>query len=254
MSDPGRIVVAGDWHGNALWAMAAISDAARLLADEPQRLILHLGDFGVWPGPPGQRYAGAVRRACEEAGVIVKFLHGNHDWPGGLHRFRSEGREGRPGAHWLPAGARWTWHGREWLALGGAASVDKAARHEGVSWWPEEEITEEQAREVTEAGRADVMVTHDCPAGVRHSYPPRMPSFWNMARSEAHQALLQGVVDAVQPRWLMHGHLHRAYQRECNFGYGPVEVTGLDCDGGKGLGVNYLVLDVRTMTWESPAQ
>ena len=45
----------------------------------------------------------------------------------------------------------------------------------------------------------------------------------------------------------MHGHLHRAYQRTCEFGYGPVQVTGLDADGQLR---NFAVLDVAAMTWE----
>ena len=52
-ADPGprRIMVAGDWHGNARWGVHIIETAARLLADEAERLILHCGDFGIWPGP-----------------------------------------------------------------------------------------------------------------------------------------------------------------------------------------------------------
>ena len=57
------------------------------------------------------------------------------------------------------------------------------------------------------------------------------------------------VVDAVQPSHLLHGHLHRSYQRTCDFGYGPVEVTGLDCDEGDGA--NWAVLNVKSMTWEA---
>jgi hypothetical protein len=45
----------------------------------------------------------------------------------------------------------------------------------------------------------------------------------------------------------MHGHLHRAYQRDCAFGYGPVEVTGLAADGRLR---NFAVLDVAAMRWE----
>ena len=80
------------------------------------------------------------------------------------------------------------------------------------------------------------MVTHDCPAGVVHAFGPR-PREWaeaDLARSERHAQRLQRIVDAVQPSHLMHGHLHMAYQRVCDFGYGPVEVTGLDRDGGRG--------------------
>ncbi len=45
----------------------------------------------------------------------------------------------------------------------------------------------------------------------------------------------------------MHGHLHRAYQRTCNFGYGPVHVTGLAADGSLR---NFAVLDVQSLTWK----
>ena len=52
------------------------------------------------------------------------------------------------------------------LALGGAVSLDRAGRTEGVDWWPQEEITPRQAASVIEAGPAAVMVTHECPAGI----------------------------------------------------------------------------------------
>lgn len=258
MDDPGRIIVAGDWHGNALWAMAVISDAARLLKGESFPLIVHLGDFGVWPGEAGKQYITAVQEACAETGVTVWFIDGNHEDFTQLGRYsiRREGRWGQRGVFWLPRNTRWKWHGRQWHALGGAVSVDKAVRKPGISWWPEEEITERQAQWAIAAGPADVMVTHDCPSGVHHSFatPPQFWALEDLARSDVHRERLQRVVDALKPKWLMHGHLHRAYQRTCDFGYGPVEVTGLDCDGpdvDRG-GPNYLVLDVRTMTWEVP--
>lgn len=253
MSDPGRIIIAGDWHGNTSWALHVLSVAARLLAGEEQRLILHLGDFGIWPGPAGEQYVHQVRRACQDGGITLGFIDGNHEDFTQLHRFdvRKAPAEPTPGVFWLPRNTRWTWHGRTWLALGGAVSADRTIRREGSSWWPQEEITRDQVQTAIEAGHADVMVTHDCPSGVRHSFDP-LPLSWNadLARANAHRERLQDVVSAVRPRWIMHGHLHRAYQRTCDFGYGPVEVTGLDCDGGQGL--NYLALDVRTMTWEVP--
>ncbi len=100
-------------------------------------------------------------------------------------------------------------------------------------------------------GPADVMVTHDCPSGVTHSFPPP-PIFWDsrdLARGDRHRERLQVVVDQVQPRYLMHGHLHSAYQRLVDFGYGPCEVTSLDCD--EGAGPNYAVLDVVNMKWSA---
>jgi hypothetical protein len=247
---PGRILVAGDWHANPRWAPHVIREAAALLADEEQKIILHLGDFGIWPGLDGTLYLNAVIGACWAHDLRVLFVDGNHEDFTQLEDYRIRGGQM---VSWLPRGYRWEWHGREWLALGGGVSLDKAIRTEGKDWWPQEEITDDQERDVITAGPADVMVTHDCPSGVAHAFPPP-PSFWDLrdlARNDAHRERLRRVVDVVQPSHLMHGHLHIGYQRTCDFGYGPVQITGLDRDGEKW---NYAVLDVRTMKWETPRQ
>ena len=178
------------------------------------------------------------------AGTKLWFIDGNHEDFPQLARWGPDGRRLGADDHpewarirWLLRGHRWTWHGRTWLACGGGVSLDKATRAEGRDWWPEEEITAEQEAAVIAGGHADVLVSHDCPSGVAHAYPPA-PSWWDRAdlhRSDWHQKRLQRIVGAVRPRHIMHGHLHRSYQRTCDFGYGPVEVTGLDCDGGKGV-------------------
>lgn len=241
---PRRIVVAGDWHGNSAHAVRVIRTAAKLLRDESRPLVLVLGDFGIWPGPGGAAFIRDVRKACAELGVWVWFIDGNHEDFAQIEKYR----DGDP--QWLPRGTRWQWHGRTWLALGGGVSLDKAIRTEGVNWWPQEEITGEQAAKVIADGPAHVLVSHDCPAGVVHSFPPP-PSFWDLrdlARNDAHRERLQGVVSGVKPGWLLHGHLHIAYQRVTDLGYGPVEVTGLDRE--EGHGPNWAVLDVKRMAWE----
>lgn len=245
---PARVIIAGDWHGNAEWARHVIGMAGRLLPGEAPRLILHLGDFGIWPGESGREYVSAVSQACLDNDALVRFIDGNHEDFTQLEglRVRDDSYYGGDApVAWLPRGHRWQWHGRTWLALGGAVSLDRPRRIPGVSWWAEEEITRQQAQEVIDAGPADVMLTHDCPARVSHEmhgmWPPE-----ELRRSDVHRDRLQRVVDKVKPGWLFHGHLHRAYTRHCNFGYGPVRVTGLDCDGGRGI--NYDVVDVRDMS------
>jgi hypothetical protein len=247
-----RIGVAGDWHGNTAWAVRAVRRMAGLLPRAGRRVIVHLGDFGIWPGAEGRDYLSRLDAALTAAGAELWFVDGNHEDFTQLARLRPgpDGREQVTGRIWhLPRGYRWRWHGRDGLALGGAVSLDRAGRTAGIDWWPGEEITRAQAGSVMSAGRADVMVTHECPAGVRHSFPPP-PSWWSpddLRRSDAHRALLREVVLAVRPRWLMHGHLHIAYQRRVDLGCGPLEVTGLDCDGAESG--NWASLDVARMRW-----
>lgn len=248
---PHRIIVAGDLHGNTFAAVHLIKMAAKLLKDEENPLILQLGDFGIWPGPTGASYIYRLEQACGENNVNIWFADGNHEDFTQISHFDPWQSRYRWITH-LPRGWRWQWHGRSWLALGGAVSLDRAIRTEGRDWWPEEEITEEQAAAVVADGQAHVLVSHDCPSSVLHTFPPP-PSFWDLrdiARSDAHRERLQGVVSAVRPGWLMHGHLHFKYEREVNFGWGTTRVTGLDMDGTEG---NWAILDVKLMRWENDA-
>lgn len=248
LGEPRRIVVAGDWHGNNSWAISAINQAAKVLAGESVRLILHLGDFGIWPGDAGAEYRDSVSWALLAHGIRLWFVDGNHEDFTQLEQYRIT--DGCVPLSWLPRGYRWTWHGRTWVAVGGGVSLDRKIRTEGRDWWPQEEISDGQEAAIIAGGRGDVMASHDRPSGVIHTFPDR-PEWWDQRdidRSERHEERLQRIVDAVRPQHLMHGHLHRAYSRTVDFGYGPVSVTGLAADKQAG---NCAVLNVQTMEWDT---
>ena len=251
---PVNVLVAGDWHGNLQWAVSVIKRVPQLLPGEQTRLVLHLGDFGIWPGAEGQQYLRSIAAVLDLVSAELWFVDGNHeDFPQLAQLASGALPDGRvavqPNIFHLPRGHRWQWHGRTWLACGGGVSLDKAARTEGRDWWPQEEITGRQEAAIVAGGHADVMMCHDCPAGVAHAFP-RPPSWWDpadLARGSAHRERLRRIAEAVQPGHLMHGHLHRAYQRDCDFGYGPVQVTGLAADG---VLRNFAVLNVEQMAWK----
>ena len=169
---PRRILVAGDWHGNEDWALSVIRRIPGMLAAEPRRLIVQLGDFGVWPDQAGQDYLARVSALLGEVNAELWFIDGNHEDFPQLARLASDTTPDgrvlvRPGLFHLPRGYRWTWHGLGWLACGGGVSLDRAQRTEGVDWWPDEEITDRTEAGIVAAGHADVLVSHDCPAGIR---------------------------------------------------------------------------------------
>lgn len=239
-----RVAVAGDWHGNGQWACQVVKAVA---ADGVSK-IYQLGDFGVWPGREGRRYLDEVDAACAEFGVEIEFVDGNHeDHPQLLAKKKDERGRGivRPRIHYLPRGYRWEVDGRTWLAVGGAASIDKAMRSEGRDWWPEEELTDAQAAAIVAGGKADVILSHDYPASVVHSFGP-LPRGWAEAdrvRNEVHSQRIQKVVEGVQATYVFHGHIHRAYYRWV----GSMQVVGLDLDGSA---LNWIYLDTETMEWE----
>jgi predicted phosphodiesterase len=250
---PDEVMLAGDWHGNPGWACHVIREAARLLADQPVKIILHAGDFGIWPSR--HFYLDAVNDLLVELGIELWFVDGNHEDHYTLASLRETAQTygiGVPGKvkvesniSWLTRGHRWQWHGNVWLALGGAVSVDRNRRTEGVSWWPQEAISPEDEALAIEGGRADVMLTHDAPSSVQLRLDP-WPSFWDIAdkaRAEAHRETLQRVVDKVQPDLLIHGHYHRRIRQYLG-SPSLLDVWGLGTDGEDD---NYTMIDTRTL-------
>jgi len=259
MSKPERIAVVGDLHANTRWSSFILPEIAARLSGESVKLAVQVGDFGFWPGAAGGLYyLYSVAEWLERLNMTFMFLDGNHEDHPALASYRGDWnvpQDSRsvavagPRVRWLPRGSRWLWHSREWLALGGAVSVDKDLLTEGEDWFPEEAITPGQAASVSQVGQADVMLTHDCPAGVTLTLPPP-PREWlpQIPAAEAHRELLQNVVNVVQPSYLIHGHYHMAYSKPVQMNHGVVKVTGLACDG---MDNNWAILNVRTMEWET---
>ena len=230
LATPARVAFAGDWHANTRWAEAAITYAAEHGAD----VIVQLGDFGYNFRAP---FVNGLEKALSRTGLRLLFVDGNHeDFPRLLgYPVRPNGLRQISSRVWhLPRGFRWEWGGISWLAVGGAHSVDRPWREPGVSWWPQEAVTDDDISQAVGGGPADVLVAHDCPAGVPIPGLAESAHLWpaeELAAAEAHRAKLRTVVDAVRPSAIWHGHFHLRYSAKPDLGYGPVTVHGLDCDG-----------------------
>ena len=247
LSDSETLIgVAGDWHGNTRWAESAV----RAFAELDVRTILHLGDFGVWPGESGERYLGALRRALEEHDQTIYVTLGNHEDYTQVHALP----EDENGLKWIrhniaifPRPFRFELGLHTVLSLGGAPSVDREFRKPYRSWWPEEIITEEMVEEAVAGGHADIMLAHDAPNGGTRAVEQILSSGggWSrdsLAYAAAGRALIDRVVYEIEPDMYLHGHYHirdSGYLRYGNSGRG--EIHSFDCDGTAGnLGVIHL--------------
>jgi Calcineurin-like phosphoesterase len=267
-TQPQRIVVAGDWHGNTRWAETALYDSHKLLAGEDLKVVLQLGDFGVFSDAGGDYFLQQVHSALELFDMWLMVTPGNHEDYDRIESWRDDGYP--PLATFsplvsgerlnriiiLPRGHRWTWHGRTWLSCGGAASPDRAwrieqAKHTGVDmWWPQEYISDDDVRRCVDGGHADVLVSHDRPSLARIYLPP-WPPMWadaDHARCEISREKVQAICRHTQPYMVMHGHYHQPFSDViADLGYGyPVRVAQLGMDG---TGENYRVLDAERLEW-----
>ncbi|KJL30497.1 metallophosphoesterase [Microbacterium oxydans] len=205
-----RVAVCGDWHGNQGWARM-ISRALPYIAPDVTTL-LHLGD---WWMPPR-----AVDEIFAKTSITRFYVTlGNHEqWDEITPLLEQHSGEAVKVSEltWiLPRPARLTIGGRSVLSLGGASSVDRESRQEGLTWWPDEAITDTQVAEAIAGGPADLMLTHESPAGtpvraVRETLRKNPHWFTKAAleASAASRARISEVWDAVRPELLTHGHMH----------------------------------------------
>ncbi|MBB4140436.1 metallophosphoesterase [Microbacterium invictum] len=258
--DDREAIVAGDWHGNLAWVGRAIPAAARTGV----RTLLHLGDFGFWPGGSADLLATVdhcVAKSWERtvtSGIErVLVTPGNHeDWASLDSLFAAHpGRAVRVSESvWvLPRGFRFAAGGRSFLSFGGAASIDYAYRVALRSWWPSEMPSLDDIRTAVVGGATDVLLTHDAGLSVTPQIAAVLtgPSQWVASErqySGMGRTLIDYVLTATNPLLQLHGHHHLrdtgVFERE---GMPPLRVEALGMDGQDG-NVTLLNLDDLSVT------
>jgi predicted phosphodiesterase len=206
--DPTLIFVAGDTHGNWPWFRTLVELARRHHAQQ----MLQLGDFGLMPPGP-DRFLDNIERELAEADLELWWIDGNHD---DHSRLADANRDPdgivtlRPHIRYIPRGTRWTWAGVRFGAFGGAVSVDRGWRTEWLNWWRAETPTQADADKLgTEP--LDVLLTHEAPASARIVYDHHIGLIDEQLEAEVHasRVLLDTVVDATEPKLVLHGHHHQ---------------------------------------------
>ncbi|MFJ4254113.1 metallophosphoesterase [Microbacterium sp. NPDC090003] len=243
-----RVAVVGDVHGNFRW-LDTLARAVHALAPDVATL-LQLGDWWMNPDTTDEAFAGT---SVERIYVTL----GNHEPWGQITPLL----DAHPGEAvrvseitWiLPRPARLTIGGRSVLSLGGAVSVDRAWRQEGFSYWKDEEITSEHVKAAVAGGAADLMLTHEPPAGtpvravqqILRANPMGFPDD-ALRDSATSRARVAKVWNIVYPELLIHGHMHAPGGGQTDDG---LRVASLGQDGQQG---NLGFLDMQTLRIETP--
>jgi Icc-related predicted phosphoesterase len=257
-----RILFTGDSHGDIMYIRSSLAAARRNDCDR----IFVLGDFGYWPHvSSGRDFLAQVDKHAKAMRIEVYFLDGNHDnmppifltpQPSDdegfyLHRYATDGEDEdalvHPHIHYAPRGHQWNWGGKEFIALGGAYSVDKDWRlkeeaKRGKSelyWFSGEEMTDgdmEAIIKYAEPDKVDVMLAHDKPLWSTPDWNRK-----NLELCKPNQVRLQRAVNALRPELYLHGHLHYRYSDTIGHPvYAEVtRVEGLDCNPQAAESPNY---------------
>ncbi|WP_157978663.1 MULTISPECIES: metallophosphoesterase family protein [Nocardia] len=246
------VALVGDVHANAQRMRAAI----RYAKTHGAQAVIQLGDFAYdmrenFDGSPN--FLDEVAEAAADYDMPVAWIDGNHDNHVALQALVAEHGHVpipiRPNVYYLPRGYRWTWTGVSFLALGGAHSVDRPWRTPHVEWWPGETIGAGDALRACEGGRADVMLCHDVPAGVRIPSIEGNPYGFQARELEAaerNRRVLREVVSVVRPKRLFAGHYHCRLSAELVARNHRTQVDILDADFAP-IGDNVVVVDLAAL-------
>lgn len=165
------VYITGDCHGDFDRIIEFCEDACTTDGD----VLVILGDAGInYHGNPSDN---ELKQMLSDLPITLLCIHGNHEqrpetidtyveteWNGGIVYVEPE----FPNLLFAKDGEIYALKGWRCIAVGGAYSVDKYSRREGLSWWPDEQpdgeiMAQVEARLAKEHWRVDAVFSHTCP-------------------------------------------------------------------------------------------
>lgn len=129
-----------------------------------------------------------------------RFIRGNHDNPGVCKQQEL----------WIPDGE--LVHNKI-FCLGGALSVDRAYRTEGIDYWSNEELSHQELNTLVdkyESIKPEYVVTHDCPDSIANEI--MMAYRKDKSEPSITRQALESMFYIHQPKYWIFGHWHHSMQ------------------------------------------
>lgn len=177
-----RIFLVGDIHSDPSIISSENWPLGKELTEED--LVIFLGDFGLyWNNTPTKEEDYWLDWLAQKP-FQVAFVDGNHEnfnlinafpestkWGGKIgidHRAKGD-------IIHLKRGEIFNMNNKKIFVMGGALSIDKIYRTEGVSWWPQEQhskVEEENALSNLDSAnwKVDYVLTHTCPDSIVYGF------------------------------------------------------------------------------------
>ena len=106
---------------------------------------------------------------------------------------------------------------RSCLFMGGADSIDRMWRTEGISWWPQERITEDNIKDIK--GHFDYVFSHCCPYSIFNRNRAFLCMHGGEIRDITHESelMLNKMCDTIDFNMWFFGHYHINWKIEDKF-------------------------------------
>lgn len=167
------IYITGDIHRTDTERFERLREIATLT--ENDHLII-LGDFGLLWDREETAEERALKQYFDSFGCDVLWVDGNHENFDRIDTLPIEEKyNGKVGVvsnriFHLRRGEIYSIEGKTFFAFGGAESIDKRLRTEGLSWWSREMPSQAEYKRADEnlnahKNKVDYIITHDAPLG-----------------------------------------------------------------------------------------
>lgn len=211
------IFLIGDCHGS-LYNFNLIKRKNKLTKDD---FIIVLGDFGYYWEDSIEEHN--KRKELAKLPCKILYIDGNHCSFDLLSKlpikkmFDNEiGYDENYGFIHLKRGLSYTIQGKTFFCLGGAHSVDKSIRKEGISYWKEENISLENIntalKTIEKQNKYDYVLTHTCPISILKELEKQKllmqnpPAFWIIDNSN--EEILEEIKNKLEFNNWFFGHFH----------------------------------------------
>ena len=216
-----KIMLMGDVHGNGAMMKSFL--------DSDCDLLIQLGDFGFIWKRLDYKYNKFIRHFEREyPNKTILFVPGNHENYDSIEKmpittvFGGKARRVAKNVFALERGEIFNINGKNFLAVGGADSIDKSFRFPGQEWWEQERISYKQSNEILEKAKffpeINYVISHTCPVSFlkensQFTYSPLNP----LSVETFLEVLLQ---ELNNPKKWFFGHWHYPFSgnyNECEF-------------------------------------
>jgi DNA repair exonuclease SbcCD nuclease subunit len=169
------IYITGDTHGGINARKLYSSNFPNYKNLTRNDYLIIAGDFGyVWDNSEIEKN---LRKEINNKKFTTLFVDGNHEnfellntFPI-INKFNGRARQIDDNIFQLLRGEIYEIDNKKILTFGGASSIDKECRQEGISWWKEElpnyaEIDNLYSNLEKHNNKVDIVITHTCPSGI----------------------------------------------------------------------------------------
>lgn len=244
-----KVLVVGDTHGDAKF-VASVNKLAKVRGC---RYVVQLGDFNL----NFNKGVLASIRAWLNADERRRWLwvDGNHDDHDYIRSNILKGKHPKkPVAHfhdrlmYCPRGSTLRIGNTKALFMGGAVSIDKHRRMQGVDWWPQESISVADTHRAIANGReAEILFSHDAPNSKALKGWLKEQGYRINPEAYQNREAIGNLIEGTAISTVMHGHYHYRYLGE----YAGATVEGLAANYSRGrhtptaeLDYNCVLLDL----------